>query len=135
MSVSDGDALRRAILDQPDDYTLRLIYADWLDENGQPDRAAFVRAQVWAAQAEPYIPDARKHADTADRVRKPHKDAWVRHLGQRFVEVRFERGVTRRHPSVSRRQTLRCYTSGFRAVRMPSPSSSGPRGVTCLPGP
>jgi uncharacterized protein (TIGR02996 family) len=92
MSVSDGDALRRAILDQPDDDTLRLIYADWLDENGQADRAAFVRAQVWAVQAEPYSPDARKHEATAARLRKAHLSEWTRSLGQWATEAQFARG-------------------------------------------
>ena len=50
MSLSDGDGLRAAIIAQPDDDTLRLIYADWLQENDQSDRAAFVRAQVSLAQ-------------------------------------------------------------------------------------
>lgn len=33
--MSDGDALLRAILLRPDDDAARLVYADWLDENGQ----------------------------------------------------------------------------------------------------
>lgn len=44
--MSDGDALLRAILAQPDEDTPRLMYADWLDENGQPDRAEFIRLQI-----------------------------------------------------------------------------------------
>jgi uncharacterized protein (TIGR02996 family) len=39
------DAFRTAILETPDDDTPRLVFADWLDENGQPDRAAFIRCQ------------------------------------------------------------------------------------------
>lgn len=92
MSNSDGDTLRRAIIDQPDDDTLRLVYADWLEENGQSDRAAFVRAQVWQAQAEPYSPDFRKHAATAGRLLDAHRDEWVAPLGQRVTRGRFVRG-------------------------------------------
>ena len=47
--MSEGDALMRAILDQPDDDTPRLVYADWLDEQGnaeQKARAEFIRSQV-----------------------------------------------------------------------------------------
>ena len=52
--VSQGDgavmletreAFLRAIYDAPDDNTPRLVYADWLDEHGDPDRAALIRAQ------------------------------------------------------------------------------------------
>src|SRR5262245_49341694 len=41
-----GDALLRACFENPDDDTPRLAYADWLDENGDPDRAEFIRVQL-----------------------------------------------------------------------------------------
>jgi uncharacterized protein (TIGR02996 family) len=41
--MGDDDAFLRAIADAPDDDAPRLVYADWLDEHGQPDRAEFVR--------------------------------------------------------------------------------------------
>jgi uncharacterized protein (TIGR02996 family) len=44
--VSDEAALRAAICAKPDDDTARLVYADWLDENKQAKRAAFIRAKV-----------------------------------------------------------------------------------------
>jgi len=44
--VSDGDALLKAILANRDDDTPRLVYADWLTENGQEARAEFIRVQV-----------------------------------------------------------------------------------------
>ena len=44
--MTDHDALLRAICDHPDDDTPRLIFADFLEENGEGDRAAFIRAQV-----------------------------------------------------------------------------------------
>lgn len=43
--MSDGDALLRAILANPADDTARLVYADWLDEQGQGERAEFIRVQ------------------------------------------------------------------------------------------
>lgn len=36
----------RAICDNPEDDTVRLAYADWLDENGDPERAALIRVSV-----------------------------------------------------------------------------------------
>jgi uncharacterized protein (TIGR02996 family) len=48
--MTDGDALYAAILADPDEDTPRLIYADWLDENGRPERAEFIRAQVELAR-------------------------------------------------------------------------------------
>jgi len=41
--MNDGDALLKAILAHPEEDTPRLIYADWLQENGQHDRAEFIR--------------------------------------------------------------------------------------------
>ncbi|MGF1582544.1 MAG: TIGR02996 domain-containing protein [Gemmataceae bacterium] len=40
-----GDDLFQAILDDPDNDTPRLVYADWLEENGNPERAEFIRVQ------------------------------------------------------------------------------------------
>ncbi|HEY1190616.1 MAG TPA: TIGR02996 domain-containing protein, partial [Gemmata sp.] len=44
--MSDRDALMAAIAAHPDEDTPRLVFADWLDENGDPERAEFVRAQI-----------------------------------------------------------------------------------------
>lgn len=39
-------ALLNAIIAKPDDDALRLIYSDWLDENGEAERASLVRCQI-----------------------------------------------------------------------------------------
>ena len=39
-------ALEAAVIAHAEEDTPRLVYADWLDENGDPDRAAFIRNQV-----------------------------------------------------------------------------------------
>ena len=56
--MSDRDALLAAIRAQPDEDTPRLAFADYLDEFGEPDRAAFVRAQVELARTPPWEPFA-----------------------------------------------------------------------------
>src|SRR4051812_13666429 len=35
-----------AVLADPDDDAPRLVYADWLDEHDQPERAEFIRLQI-----------------------------------------------------------------------------------------
>jgi uncharacterized protein (TIGR02996 family) len=61
--MTDHDALLAAILANPDEDTPRLMFADWLDENGDADRAEFVRVQcelarIRAAEADlPVAPD------------------------------------------------------------------------------
>ena len=39
-------ALLRAVCESPDDDTPRLVLADWLEENGEPERAEFIRIGV-----------------------------------------------------------------------------------------
>jgi uncharacterized protein (TIGR02996 family) len=50
--TSDGEALFRAICEQPWENTPRLVYADWLDENGDPERAEFIRVQIEAERTQ-----------------------------------------------------------------------------------
>jgi len=50
--VSDHDPFLSALADRPHDDTLRLVYADWLDEHGLPDHAAFLRLEVRLRRAE-----------------------------------------------------------------------------------
>jgi len=47
MTATDEElAFRRDICAAPKDDTVRLVYADWLDEHDQAERAEFVRVQV-----------------------------------------------------------------------------------------
>jgi uncharacterized protein (TIGR02996 family) len=48
--MTDQDALLRAICENPDDDAPRLIYADWLDEHGDPLQAEFIRTQIELAR-------------------------------------------------------------------------------------
>jgi uncharacterized protein (TIGR02996 family) len=44
--MTDGDALLKAIIAHPAEDTPRLVYADWLQEQGQEVRAEFIRVQI-----------------------------------------------------------------------------------------
>lgn len=46
MSTSEEQGFLDAILAEPDRDGHRLIYADWLEENGNPERAEFIRIQI-----------------------------------------------------------------------------------------
>src|SRR5262245_65015434 len=52
MEHPDWPAFVAAIVADPDDDTARLVAADFLEENGDPDRAAFIRIQVQLARLE-----------------------------------------------------------------------------------
>jgi uncharacterized protein (TIGR02996 family) len=44
--MTQHDALLAAVCAAPDDDLPRLVYADWCEENGQPERAEFIRVQI-----------------------------------------------------------------------------------------
>jgi uncharacterized protein (TIGR02996 family) len=48
--TTDRDALLAAICAAPDEETPRLVFADWLDENGSPNWAALIRAECELAR-------------------------------------------------------------------------------------
>lgn len=60
-TATDGLGLLDAIKAAPGDDAPRLIYADWLEENGQEARAEFIRVQVALAKLET---DSRQHECT-----------------------------------------------------------------------
>jgi len=67
-------ALLRTVLGHPDDDTPRLIYADFLDENGQPERAEFVRSQCSGANILKWCANGN-HNETS------HLCEWCRDMG------------------------------------------------------
>ena len=48
--MNQSEILRQAIFDEPNEDAHRLAYADWLEQNGQAERAEFIRTQVEIAQ-------------------------------------------------------------------------------------
>ncbi len=48
--MSSDQGFLEAVLADPDDDFVRLVYADWLEEHGQPERAAFIRVQIELAK-------------------------------------------------------------------------------------
>jgi len=44
--MGEREALLRAVCDNPDDDLPRLVFADWLEEHGEPERAEFIRVQI-----------------------------------------------------------------------------------------
>jgi uncharacterized protein (TIGR02996 family) len=52
-AAGDFEPLVRAVFAAPDDDTPRLVFADFLDENGQPDRAALIRLQCEKRSVKP----------------------------------------------------------------------------------
>jgi len=61
--MTERDAFLQAIRDSPDDDTPRLVFADWLTENGDADRAEFIRVQCELARRWPLAPPGTAYYD------------------------------------------------------------------------
>ena len=78
--TSDGDALLRAICEHPAEDTPRLVYADWLQENGNADRAEFIRLQCEAWGLTPAYPTLSAARTRASELLKEHRGRWFDEL-------------------------------------------------------
>src|SRR5580704_9481671 len=92
-----ADPFLRAVLDAPGDDLPRLIYADWLDEHGDPDRAEFIRSQIELARLPRSAPGRKPLRARAAELLRRHRAAWLAPL-PRLPEVRFN-GFERGFPS------------------------------------
>ncbi len=68
---ADERAFLANITADPDDDLRRLVFADWLEEHGQGERATFIRARV-ALDARP--PDFGTYADAIEQLRSVFRD-------------------------------------------------------------
>jgi uncharacterized protein (TIGR02996 family) len=80
-----------AVVDDPDDEAIRLIFADWLEERGDP-RGEFIRTQCELAK----LPTGdRRRPALLERERdlwQRHGDDWRAYLPQVLRSAPFERG-------------------------------------------
>jgi uncharacterized protein (TIGR02996 family) len=98
--TSDERAFLDAICAQPDDDTARLVYADWLAENGDPDRGEFIRVDIELARTPPDSEGAERRrsvlfARRAELLKK-HKTAWLAPFTPFAKESAFERGFVQK---------------------------------------
>jgi uncharacterized protein (TIGR02996 family) len=82
-------AFLRTILDAPDDDAPRLVYADWLDEQGEADRAEFIRLQVREARMAADDPERPGVHARAEYLKQTHHVKWASRLPQ-FEGVHWE---------------------------------------------
>ena len=86
----------RAICANPEDNTVRLVYADWLAENGDEERAEFIRLQV-------AVPDRPQQFDERyariEELRKRNWEAWFGEL-PKFPGIGWSGSFRRGFPSV-----------------------------------
>jgi len=88
-------AFLQAIREEPDDDAHRLIYADWLEDQGGANRtarAAFIRAQCRLAVLPDDDPLHDKLEDEAADLLAEHEDEWTKPLHGIAQDWRFARG-------------------------------------------
>jgi uncharacterized protein (TIGR02996 family) len=78
--TSDGEILFRAVCEHPADDTPRLVYADWLEENGQPERAEFIRLQCEDREFCRRFPDLAAARTRASDLLRVHGRQWEMEL-------------------------------------------------------
>lgn len=71
--MTPESAFLQAIIETPDDDFVRLIYADFLEENGQSDRSEFIRVQIELAN----LPDPAKFGRQVGRMFLCEQCRWV----------------------------------------------------------
>jgi uncharacterized protein (TIGR02996 family) len=82
--MNEREALLHAVCENPDDDAPRLVFADWLQENGEDDRAEFIRLQIETAG----LPDGKKKQNRQAREKElldRHKDEWSEPLKPYFA--------------------------------------------------
>src|SRR4051812_18286256 len=93
LAMTHDEAFLKDIIEHPDDDAPRLIYADWLDEHGQTERAEFIRTQIELAR----LPEnGERRATLAARehdLLMAHTEEWMAPLEDcRAEEFEFRRG-------------------------------------------
>jgi uncharacterized protein (TIGR02996 family) len=86
-----GGSLLDAVLERPDDDAPRLVYADWLAEQGDP-RGEFILVQCELARTG--VGEARRAAleERAQQLLDAHRAQWLGPLTPEAASVSFERG-------------------------------------------
>jgi uncharacterized protein (TIGR02996 family) len=80
MSGGLPQAFRDAIVADIDDDAPRLIYADWLDEHGDPERAAFIRVQCERARLPAWDGAQVRLRLREQELLKQHGEGWLAEL-------------------------------------------------------
>src|SRR5688572_20997900 len=93
MPVTHDDAFLADIIANPDDDGPRLVYADWLEDNGQPERAEFIRLQIELSRLPEHDGPRRAELEARERqLLEEHGEEWTGPLPRAVTGRTFERG-------------------------------------------
>jgi uncharacterized protein (TIGR02996 family) len=100
LTPDDHDFIRQ-ILASPDDDEPRLAYADWLEQQGDRDRAEFIRCQIAAARLKPDDAQWRPAVERANELLQAHQAEWET-IPPELAEVGRVCGLERGFPTWAR---------------------------------
>jgi uncharacterized protein (TIGR02996 family) len=100
--MSFEEALIAAIVENPEDDAQRLIYADWLDEHGQAERAEFIRVQCQLARLDPGTAPLRDYARWEAHKGQDHFDlvGWICDLAEQDEDAPLRRQLREREKAL-----------------------------------
>jgi uncharacterized protein (TIGR02996 family) len=81
--MTDEPGFLAQLCDQPHDDTTRLIYADWLEEQGDA-RAEYLRLEVQVAALDEWSDDCRAKEQQLAHLAKPLSQEWLELVGKRY---------------------------------------------------
>jgi uncharacterized protein (TIGR02996 family) len=78
--MSEADALLAAVCEAPEDDAPRLVYADWLEEHGDQNRADFIRGQIALAAMDEDNPAFEELAKRLQALERGNVSRWRKGL-------------------------------------------------------
>jgi len=78
MTRDDQAAFIQAMRAAPEDDALRLVYSDWLEEQGEPARAEFIRVQCELARLPKRSPRRKPLARRESDLQRQFLETWLR---------------------------------------------------------
>jgi uncharacterized protein (TIGR02996 family) len=85
----DEYAILQTIIDDPDDDVPRLVIADWYEENGNPERAEFIRVQIKLEGMKPNDPRYEYLITRQSELYKKHHLLWSQIITSRWKSNQF----------------------------------------------
>ncbi|MBP3959852.1 TIGR02996 domain-containing protein [Gemmata sp. G18] len=98
--TDDERAFIRAAIAEPDEDTIRLAYADWLDEQGDAvtaSHAEFVRLQVRRSRLDAFDPERATLLEQEAACLRKHKRDWNGRVHRYLTRAKFPGKVDARH--------------------------------------
>jgi uncharacterized protein (TIGR02996 family) len=83
--MTPDEAFLQAVVESPDDDAPRLVYADWLEERGDP-RGEFIRVQCRLARLAPGDPRYSKLYRRTDQLWAAHSETWLQPFQRALAE-------------------------------------------------